>query len=247
MPKHRPRIHLGMLQSVLVSGAALLIASTAVLAVQQVADKGTSSYPARADSRTAEADTSHLGAERTLLFPEQDPEFSLDEAQLERHGAYRLIPAGFVGQLEFDLLPLKWNAGNQSTDVRELERSPLYQEVPSIPSDLNRIVFDSHDATSGVVLRQVFKSDDGQRSIEVTRRAVVRSPIDVAVPGVDASLALSKETVEGVPAIVYRRTANSPNPNSLIFIQANDGEIETIVVVRGLPESLAFSILNELI
>lgn len=245
MHKHRRLTLSRILKSLAVAGAAIVVASTAAFAFQQATQTETSFYPSQPSLELAEADTAHLGPERTILRPEEDTEVHLDEIQLQRHGLYRLIPADFVGEVDHDVLPLKWAAGIKTSDERELVKSPLYREVHGVPSNLRRVIFDSHDSTSGVIVRQVFKSDDGQQYIEVTRRAVLRSPIDIDVPGKNAGLELSLEVVSGVEAIVYRRSNTSPNPNPLTFIQTNDGEIETIIVVRGLPEQLAFSLLDE--
>jgi len=243
----RAQILVTPLKIAAVSGAAILVASSAVLAAQQSQDDTTSSYPARVDSLTAEAELSYLGPERSILFPEREPEFTAPESELARYGSYRLVPSGFVGELPFEQIPLEWEVGIATSDPEVLKASPLYLNPPAaIPPALRLAVLDSHDASSGVNVRQVFKSDDGQQSVEITRRAVLRSPIDVLLPEENASMDLRTEMLEGGPGIVLRRSSSSPNPHPFTFIQTTSGDIETIVIVRGLPESVAFEILNGL-
>lgn len=168
--------------------------------------------------------------------------------QLSLHGIYRLVPQGYGGDLPVTTQPLQWEAGVASSDVAVLEASPLFQNLSaSLVPGLTLTTFDTHDATSGVIVRQVYTSPDGQQSVEVTRRAVTKRPIDILVPATGASLELQQTSVAGTEAIVFHRSSTSPNPVAFTSIQAVSGGIETLVIVSGLPEPLAFEIIEDVV
>lgn len=246
MPNHISLHKRNALKALTLGLLAILMATSAVFSMQQANDHGRAVYPSQVDVNTADADTATLQGEKTIL-PNANPEVRIPQSQLQHHGIYRLIPAGFAGVVDFDVIVPSWPAGTSTSLESELVKSPLYKEVREIPEGLSRIIFDSHDSTSGIVVRQVFRSDDGQHSIEVTRRAITRTPIDISVPGMDASIQMFPEMIGGKEAIIYRRAESSPNPNAFTFIQTHDGQIETIVVVKGMPEATAFKILEEVL
>lgn len=117
--------------------------------------------------------------------PSSDNVLSSDlrEEDLERHGIYRIVPYDYAGNLGFrDFGVPGQDLGVKSSDPAVIRTSPLHIDVDRLPAGLNLAGMDTFDGGLNNAARQVFRSDDGSRMIEVSRVRKAVEPIDIYAP-----------------------------------------------------------------
>jgi hypothetical protein len=168
-----------------------------------------------------EADTEHLDSPR--VFPGADRTVApapATEEELLRHGVFRIVPEGFVGQLTYADDINRRPPGLVTNSLDEVRESPLFVSVDqSLPAGFALVSADTFDGDTNTVIRQIIKDKSGERVIEVTRARKGRTPIDVLAPAEDATsaMALSLIFVEEHEGILLSPTDHVP-PNLRITV-----------------------------
>lgn len=191
----------------------------------------------------------------------EPPAVAVAEAPVS-HGPYQIVPAGFVGQLTVQDLPLPANRGVATADLARIRSSSLFVQPAYLPVGYQLAEGDTVDSTSEVVVRLVYRvgqiptpasgaaptpmqapvpmQGPVQAPIEIARRRVTTNPIEFLAPPSSAPFRVDRTAIKGAPAIIV-----SPKPGSdaerfkpVIIRFVRDG-IETIVQTHGLglPET----------
>lgn len=167
-----------------VFAATILSASIFVLAVAQAGAFG-GSKTVHEPSLTEEqvlSDLPHIAearAQGTPVYiapaPTPDP-----GAVPELHGSFRIVPAGFVGELTTARLQRPENTGIATNDIATITESPLWAAPSHLPAGFNLSRADTFDnvQTSNIALRAVYSDSNGGEII-VNRRRVAQLPVDL--------------------------------------------------------------------
>lgn len=164
---------------------------------------------------------------------------------LQRHGVYRIVPAGFSGALPYeDFHDPAMPRGTKTDDVAILRNSPLYVDPGPLPDDLSLKGMDTFDGDSNTVVRQTFADPGGSKQITVTRARRNVRPIDILAPPTDGSSKLEMElrTIGGSEAVVFRPSANGGENfvvGQVIFYQ---GGVNTTITGVGVDVSVLIEI-----
>ncbi len=199
-------------------------------------------------------DLRHLDGD--LYFPLAQPtaDRSLTAEQLTRHGAFRLVPSEFAGEL-----PLEWTVdidpGAPSTHDETVRTSPLFLDLGSlVPHGYALLDLDTGTGGLNSSVRQVFMGSAG-RTIEITRNRLTRLPVDMHVDiyevGDQGLYRVERSSIRGHEALTMRPTSDGVEGADLVaisFIQDGFGyralglggvDFETSLGVAELVSDLA--------
>lgn len=159
-----------------------------------------------------------------------------------QHGPYRLIPAGYVGDLSYDETPATDVAkGVATSDLNLLKLSSLYREPSYMPQGYLLSSADTADSDSENAIHMVYTGPGSD--VEVSRLRRHTTPVDVWLPLPDGGTTFEATTLGGKPAIILY-----PSPGSalqdILFTRVSfmDGDVETTVVGRSLDVAVALDI-----
>lgn len=232
------------------------IATIAILTLimQATTSKGSSpTIPQRpAEKSRAEvlAQLGHLPGLKEVVAPDIVAAGASDPSALGRHGAYRVVPINYAGELPRASVRQTPPKGVTSSDPTVLQSSPLYVAI-SVPGDMTRTEIDTYDGNSNTVIRQAFAGSDAhRRTLQVTRVARSDEPIDVYEQPKDSSgwLQLSTSFIAGHEAVILTPTAASPIPKDaqLVRIQFFNNGVETILTATGMDTAEVMAIADQI-
>lgn len=149
-----------------------------------------------------------------------------------RHGPYRIVPAGFTGDLTANELPLPANIGERTNDLAALKKSSLYAEPGYVPAGYQLAKGDTFDATSELVVHLTY---DGPRGpIDIYRTRQTKDVVDVYEPPPSGDVELRRTTIKGATAVIL-----APKPGTFaekinsVTVQLLKNGVNTTIKTRG--------------
>lgn len=163
-----------------------------------------------------------------------------------QYGPYRIVPAGYVGQLTARELPLPANLGESTNDLAKLQRSSLFAEPAYLPPGYQRTVVDTFDGTSELVIHLQFIGPKGP--IDLFRTRQTKEALDVYAPSAADEVELQQTTIKGDMALVIApkpgTTAEKANAVTVLFFRNG---VNTTVQTHGLGVQEAFKIAESIL
>ena len=159
-----------------------------------------------------------------------------------QHGPYRLIPAGYVGDLSYEeTAATDVPRGVVTSDLNLLKASSLYREPSYMPQGYALSSADTADSDSENAIHMVYTGPGPD--IEISHLRHLATPVDVWLPLADGQTTVQATTLGGKPAIILYPSAGS-SLQHILFTRVSfmDGGVETTVVGRGLDVAVAVQI-----
>jgi len=183
------------------------------------------------------------------------------EDELERHGIYRIVPADFAGELCYeDLYETSRDPGVSSTDPEVVRTSPLFVDPERIPAEFTLSTLDTFDGGLNTVVRQVYRIEDRDEKIEITRVRKSIDPIDIHAPpqteGTSIADVLQGETVptlemslqriDGHEAVIFSPREELPEQFRMAIVMFYQDGLNTTLIGFRVSVALLTDIAEEI-